>query len=83
MIDLPPRIVAPVYRALHVDCEPMDEIGQAAAVGFNVESHPSGWMGGEEEERRVRWARGIFRVKRRDPKCYSATGRVELGGEAR
>lgn len=57
----------------------MDEIGQAAAVGFNAQSYPSGWMGGEETERRVRWARGmIFRMKRRDPKCYSATGRVKL-----
>lgn len=35
---------APVYWKLHVVCEPMDEVGQAAAVGFNfnVESYPSG-----------------------------------------
>lgn len=74
---------APVYWKLHVVCEPMDEVGQAAAVGFNVESYPSGWMGGEEADRRVRWARGTFRIKRRDPKCYSATGRVKLEEKAR
>lgn len=40
---------APVYRKLHVVCEPMNEVRQAAAVGFNVQSYPSGWMGGEDD----------------------------------